>query len=121
MAFVKYTDQQIKEASEVDIVDLLRRRGEKVEAAGSEHEWKHGGDTIKIRGGNGLISMRTKVGTPSRSFGNSLKKVSPKRCNSCSGEAKANLNKPSLHRNGYGNRLPFLSLTKVQDGYINIS
>ena len=51
MAFVKYTDQQIKEASEVDIVDLLRRRGEKVEAAGSEHEWKHGGDTIKIRGG----------------------------------------------------------------------
>lgn len=51
MAFVKYTDQQIKEASEVDIVDLLRRRGEKVETAGSEHEWKHGGDTIKIRGG----------------------------------------------------------------------
>ena len=44
MAFVKYTDQQIKEASEVDIVDLLRRRGEKVETAGSEHEWKHGGD-----------------------------------------------------------------------------
>ncbi|MBQ3221949.1 MAG: DUF3991 and TOPRIM domain-containing protein [Clostridia bacterium] len=51
MAFVKYTEQQIKEASEVDIVDLLRRRGEKVETAGSEHEWKHGGDTIRIRGG----------------------------------------------------------------------
>lgn len=51
MAFVKYTEQQIKEASEVDIVDILRRRGEKVETAGSEHEWKHGGDTIRIRGG----------------------------------------------------------------------
>ena len=62
MAFVKYTDQQIKEASEVDIVDLLRRRGEKVEAAGSEHEWKHGGDTIKIRGGKWFIFYENEGG-----------------------------------------------------------
>ena len=51
MAFVKYTEQQIQQASETDIVDLLRRRGEKVESVVAEHEWKYGGDTIKIRGG----------------------------------------------------------------------
>lgn len=51
MAFVKYTEQQIKDASEVDIADILRRRGEKVKTAGSECEWEHGGDTIRIRGG----------------------------------------------------------------------
>lgn len=51
MAFVKYTQQQIKEASEVDIVDLLRRQGKKVEIAGSEYIWKHGADKINIRGG----------------------------------------------------------------------
>ena len=51
MAFVKYTEQQILQASEVDIADILRRRGEKVKTAGSECEWEHGGDTIRIRGG----------------------------------------------------------------------
>ena len=51
MEFVKYTEQQILQASEVDIADILRRRGEKVKTAGSECEWEHGGDTIRIRGG----------------------------------------------------------------------
>ena len=51
MAFVKYKEQEIVQASETDIVDILRRRGEKVEAAGSEYVWQHGGDKIYIRGG----------------------------------------------------------------------
>lgn len=51
MAFVKYKEQEIIQASETDIVDILRRRGEKVEAAGSEYVWQHGGDKIYIRGG----------------------------------------------------------------------
>lgn len=51
MAFVKYTEQEILQASEVDIADILRRRGENVKTAGSECEWEHGGDTIRIRGG----------------------------------------------------------------------
>lgn len=51
MAFVKYKEQEIMQASETDIVDLLRRRGQKVESAGSEYIWQHGGDKIYIRGG----------------------------------------------------------------------
>lgn len=51
MAFVKYKEQEIVQASETDIVDILRRRGEKVETAGSEYVWQHGGDKIYIRGG----------------------------------------------------------------------
>ena len=51
MAFVKYKEQEIMQASETDIVDLLRRRGEKLESAGSEYVWRHGADKIYIRGG----------------------------------------------------------------------
>ena len=60
--YKKYSEQEIQQASEVDIVDLLRRRGEKVETAGSEHEWEHGGDTIKIRGGKWFNFYENKGG-----------------------------------------------------------
>ena len=50
MAYKKFNEEEIRKAAEIDIVDLLRRQGEELKAAGSEYEWRHGADRITIRG-----------------------------------------------------------------------
>ncbi len=50
MAYKKFNEEEIRKAAETDIVDLLRRQGEELKAAGSEYEWRHGADRITIRG-----------------------------------------------------------------------
>ena len=50
MTYKKYSEQEIRNAAEIDIVDLLRRQGEELKAVGSEYEWRHGADRITIRG-----------------------------------------------------------------------
>ena len=40
--YTHYTEAQKEQARTTDIVDLLRRQGEKVRRAGSEYEWMDG-------------------------------------------------------------------------------
>ena len=48
--YTHYTEAQKEQARTVDIVDLLRRQGEKVRRAGSEYEWMDGYEKVSIKG-----------------------------------------------------------------------
>lgn len=48
--YTHYTEAQKEQARTTDIVDLLRRQGEKVKRAGSEYEWLDGGQKVSIKG-----------------------------------------------------------------------
>lgn len=48
--YTHYTEAQKEQARTTDIVDLLRRQGEKVRRAGSEYEWLDGGQKVSIKG-----------------------------------------------------------------------
>ena len=48
--YTHYTEDQKEQARTTDIVDLLRRQGEKVRRAGSEYEWMDGYEKVSIKG-----------------------------------------------------------------------
>lgn len=48
--YTHYTEAQKEQARTTDIVDLLRRQGEKVRRAGSEYEWMDGYEKVSIKG-----------------------------------------------------------------------
>ena len=48
--YTHYTEAQKEQARMTDIVDLLRRQGEKVRRAGSEYEWMDGYEKVSIKG-----------------------------------------------------------------------
>ncbi len=48
--YIHFTDEQKEQARQTDLVDLLRRQGEKVEPSGREYEWLDGSAKVTIRG-----------------------------------------------------------------------
>lgn len=48
--YIHFTDEQKEQARQTDLVDLLRRQGEKVEPSGREYEWLDGSVKVTIRG-----------------------------------------------------------------------
>lgn len=48
--YIHFTPQEIEQASNTDIADLLRRQGEKLTPSGSELQWGNGSSKITVRG-----------------------------------------------------------------------
>ena len=48
--YIHFTDEQKEQARQTDLVDLLRRQGEKVEPSGREYEWLDGSAKVTTRG-----------------------------------------------------------------------
>ena len=49
-SFVYFTDDQLYQARNTNIVDLLHRQGETVKRSGTEHQWGEGSNKVTIRG-----------------------------------------------------------------------
>ena len=48
--YIPFTDEQKSQARQIDLVALLRSRGEQVKRSGSEYEWHDGAQKVTIRG-----------------------------------------------------------------------
>lgn len=92
MAYKKFSEQEIKNAAETSIEDMLRRQGEELKAVGSEYEWKHGADRITIRGSQWYNHYEQKGGNAIKFvqefFGKNFKEAMEYLLGSTAGELK---------------------------------
>lgn len=65
--FIYYTEEEIEQASQVDLVALLRSQHEKLKKSGSEFEWRDGYAKVTVRG-NEWYHQYEEVGGDAISF-----------------------------------------------------
>lgn len=49
-SYIHFTEEQKEQARQTDLVDLLRRQGEKLKRSGKEYEWRDGSQKVTVRG-----------------------------------------------------------------------
>lgn len=62
MPYIKFTDEEIERAGQVDLVDLLRSQGETLKKEGKWYRWNEGSDKVSICGNTWFHQYERKGG-----------------------------------------------------------